>query len=282
MDQKQLEQKIIQEQPFKEEGITVVKADSLKGKYAVSGETFKVADSKGNLFKLRICNSPEQADRIETGVKRLPHLFPPFIGRSENDLLFEWVKGIAMSLFHQETGEIPIDMCYQIGKMVGETHALNLMKGESPDVNFLRRLKKIKKAKKLSVQKIEQVERRYRELRDKLRPDVVAEIYDIHSENFIITKPNDSTHEHILYVDEDGFSYRIKGSGLARLLMRSKYFKTQEHEMAFWKGYNEYHDSDYFDADYEVMVKLVRCIEKISKSDHPREYYFHTLESCLT
>jgi hypothetical protein len=88
---------------------------------------------------------------------------------------------------------------------------------------------------------------------------VVLEFNDVHQSNFI--KDKDGT---IYYVDEEGFSYRIKGLGFAKPMLTSKWMKTQQERDAFWKGYNEHHSSDYFDADYQKFIYFVQLVRTIA------------------
>ena len=255
-------QKILNDKPFSS-FLRIKEIKSLAGHGAISGESFLVIDVKGNKYKLRLCSTTRQAKRIERNVKILPHAFPKFFGREDNYVLFEWVDG---ELFYDVLSKpIPDEVYYQVGKLVGEAHELNdIDTSKSADLFFESMIKNIREGKQVDESLIDKIVKKYKELKDKLKIDIVLEINDIHPRNFIIKNRSNPNKTKIYFVDEDGFGHKIKGLGLAKPFFIEELIKTKKQKDSFWKGYNEHHSSDYFDKDYQKFVTFVQIVRSMA------------------
>lgn len=85
----------------------------------------------------------------------------------------------------------------------------------------------------------------------------MLDLHDIHPKNFMIDKKN-----RIYLVDEGALLHRIKGLGIAKAFL--KWVVSPEKRQAFWQGYNSKHSSDYFDADYEMLINIIECVRAIA------------------
>lgn len=99
------EEQILRDKPFNKI-LTISNLESLKGRAAISGDTYKVTDIKGNFFKLRKCKDVSLAKELERNVNLLKSAFPRFYGREKEYLLFDWINGPAI------TKEFTENMCY--------------------------------------------------------------------------------------------------------------------------------------------------------------------------
>lgn len=246
------EKEILRQQPFRRI-IKIIDVKSLKGRGAISGKSFMVISSTRKKYKLRYCGDLRKAKEIERNVKLLPKAFPKFYGREGRYLLFNWIEGEHL------TTETPLEICYKIGKLVGEAHALKDMEKKDEDSFFYNRLKIIKKTKIFDTKTLAKIELTYKKFKEKLKLDITLEFNDIHPGNMIMTKK-----EEVYYIDEEGFGHKIKGLGFAKPFLTDKWMKKKEQKEAFWKGYNEHHSSDYFDKDYEKFILFLQLIRTIA------------------
>jgi hypothetical protein len=244
---------ILLQQPFRNIIGKIIKTESLEGPGAISGDTFKLTSSSGKLYKIRYCKTQKIARTIEKNVKSFSHAFPRFYGREGRYLLFGWFNGRNL------TKEPSLNECYQIGKLLGEAHALNdIDKNKKADDFFNNRLELVKKNKVFDEKIYARIVLMYKRLKEKLKIDIVLEFHDVHPRNLMIDK-----NETVLYVDEEGFTHKVKGLGLAKPLFINEIIKSSEQKESFWKGYHEHHNSDYFDKDYQVMVLFLQLIRSI-------------------
>ena len=248
---------ILAKKPFAHK-LHIKEVHSLKGRGAVSGESFKLIDTHNNAYKLRMCGSEHQAKKIEQNVKRLPHAFPKFYGREGTYLLFDWVKG---ELWYDVLTEpLPLQLYYQLGKLVGEAHALEDVDKEKTAEVYVTDTLKILEEQGFEKKLLSQAKKKLAHMQKKLRIDVVLDINDIHPRNFMITHRAHPEKARVFFVDEDGFGHKIKGLGLAKPFFIEGMINTREQQDAFWKGYHEHHSSDYFDKEYQAYVTLVQLI----------------------
>ena len=261
MNQDEIINQILHIKPFSQ-FLKIKEIKSLKGHGAISGESFLVVDESNNQFKLRVCSTEEQAKRIENNVKLLPHAFPKFYGREGLYVLFEWVEGEL--LYNILSKPISAEICYQIGKLVGEAHQLNdINHSKSADKFFYSLTKTLDENAGFDKVLLEKIIQKYKKLRDKITVDVVLEINDIHPRNFVIQNSSNPENIKIYFVDEDGFGHKIKGLGMAKPLFIEGLIKTKEQTEAFWKGYTEHHSKDYFDKDYQEFVTIVQLVRSM-------------------
>ncbi|MBU1029698.1 MAG: hypothetical protein ABIC91_06950 [Nanoarchaeota archaeon] len=250
---KHLESEITRQQPFRNI-MTIVKIESLEGRGAISGEAFEVLASSGKKYKLRCCKTLKQAKLTERNVTLIPNLFPRFYGREGRYLLFDWINGEFLGK------ELSLDVCYKLGKMAGEAHALSeINKKKTPFDLFNTIITNLRTHKIFNNQILGQIEKTYFAMIEKLKPDIVLEFHDFHRGNILADK-----HGKLYFIDEEGFGYKVKGLGLAKPFFRSKWIKTSAQKRAFWKGYCEHHSNDYFDNDYKKFVHFLQLIRTIS------------------
>lgn len=248
-----LEEEILRQQPFRD-FIIIKKVISLKAEGAISGETFKVISSEKKAYKLRYCTSSFKARTIERNVKLFPKAFARFYGREGRYLLFDWIEGNTIS------NKVPPEDCYQIGKLVGEAHALEeLDTSQKVDFLFEERFKEISKSGIFSKETLAKIELKYKELKKDLKLDIVLEFNDIHHGNLMKDKNG-----RIYFVDEEGFGHKIKGLGLAKPLITKGWMKYKDQQDAFCRGYNEHHSSDYFDLNYQRFVAFLQNVRTIA------------------
>lgn len=243
-------EEILEIQPFKSKIGKIDSVISLKNTWAISGNSFKIT-ANGRSYKLRCCKSEKDAEDIKDNVSKLPKYFPRFIGREGQFILFDWVEG---NILENHT----IEDCYFIGKMMGEAHALGMiMESKDPNGFFTSRIDALKEV--FSEKEIILIKEKYSSFAEKLKLDIVLEFSDIHQRNFVKTNSGD-----IFYVDEEGFSYKIKGLGISKPLFTQPWIKTQEEKDSFWKGYNEHYSSDYFDKDYQRFICFLQLLRTIA------------------
>jgi hypothetical protein len=244
---------------------------SLEGIGATSGEAFQVLDSEGRRFKLRSCASVARATRIERNVKHMARGLPQFMGRDRNYLLFEWVEG--QSLHELRSTSIPIPVFRELGRLAGAAHALDeVAKWATADRYFKSLIRTLKKTKRVPRDFLRRLKRHHKLLRGSREIPVVLEIGDFHPRNFMFDAVDDPEAVRGWFVDEAGFTYRIKGLGLAKPLFTEKLIKTPEQLDAFWQGYGEFHSNAYFDADYQAYVAFVQRVRTLaSKAKRGRE-----------
>ena len=249
------EEEILRQQPFRTIFNSILKIERvelLSSETSFSGETFKVTSQTGRNYKLRYCKGLLKARKIERNVKLFPNAFPRFYGREGRYLLFDWIEGHTLSL------EVSAKDCYRIGKLMGEIHAREETDTTQNADHFFRRILKNISFPEIFEQNIlAKIQLKYRELKKKMKIDIVLEFDDIHQNNFISDKMR------IYFIDEEGIDYQIKGLGLAKPFLIKKWVKSKEQQEAFWKGYHEHHSSDYFDLDYQLFLTFVQCLRKI-------------------
>lgn len=267
------EQEILRQQPF-HQLIKIIKAEHLEGRGAISGETYKLTATNGRNYKLRYCNKLRLAHEIDRNVRKLPRTFPPYYGREGRFLLFDWINGEHL------TKPLSLNECYQIGKIMGETHELKeIDEDRSVEKAFEKMMREIEEAKIFDQHELQQINTHYHHLRAKLQIDITLDLHDVHIGNLMKDKNG-----RVYFIDEEGFSHRMKGLGLAKPLLINKIIGTKEQQQAFWKGYEEHHSKDYFDKDYQTFVhvhQLIRSIRTRIKTQHKLEESVEQLKELL-
>jgi hypothetical protein len=133
-------------------------------------------------------------------------------------------------------------------------------------------IRTLKKTKRVPRDFLRRLKRHHKLLRGSREIPVVLEIGDFHPRNFMFDAVDDPEAVRGWFVDEAGFTYRIKGLGLAKPLFTEKLIKTPEQLDAFWQGYGEFHSNAYFDADYQAYVAFVQRVRTLaSKAKRGRE-----------
>ncbi|MBS3166464.1 hypothetical protein J4444_05055 [Candidatus Woesearchaeota archaeon] len=265
------EEEILRQQPFRNIMGRIIDAISLQKKGAISGETFKVISKTGKSYKLRYCTGLLKARKIERNVKLFPKAFPLFYGREGRYLLFDWIEGKSLGK------EVSLDSCYQIGKLAGEIHAKEeLDSTQDIDQFFNRILANISKSEIFDKETLAKIELKYKKMKKGLKIDLVLELDDLHPGNMILDDKGK-----VYYVDEEGFTHRIKGLGLAKPFLTREWMKSKEQQEAFWKGYHEHHSSDYFDLDYQRFVAFLQYLRAISTRIKTGEDYLQEKEIIL-
>jgi hypothetical protein len=243
---------IKRKRPFKEL-IIISNIKPLLAKSARSGESFQIVSEKGKMYKLRYCFTLKAARNIEKNVNLFPKAFPKLYLREGKFLLFEWVDGKELA-----EGVTEIDS-YKIGKLLGELHELNIKTSSREAYKELKqRFAILEKAKVFDPDTFEQIKDKYKQLRKKLKVDFLLEIYDAGPKNFVISKKGK-----VYFIDQGGMGHHIKGMGFSALLDKT-FSKDQRLIASFWKGYNEHHSRDYFDRDYQRLVRILTYIFLIS------------------
>jgi hypothetical protein len=266
MNEKEKIEYIFESQPFTNI-LSIVKVKSLIGEGAISGDSFQVTSNNDRKFKLRLCSSIKQAKRIEKNVNLLPDSFPKFYGRRGKFVLFEWINGKSI---YDLGKSIPPNLSYLMGKLIGEAHSLNKISNKNPDTFILGLVERIKKYEALNKTYLKKIMKCYDLLRKKVKLQRVLEFHDLNPRNFMYKGRKDSKNCKLYFVDEDGIGYKIKGIGLAKPLLIEKIIKTEAQKKAFWKGYGEFSQSNYFNHDYQnflILVQLVRSIAAQSNNE---------------
>ena len=243
----QTQEEIIRRRPFGNI-LKLASIESLKSEYSRSGESFRVKSINGKTYKLRYFNDPRRAKEVEKNIKRLSG-FPKCYGREGRYLLLDWID--------KRLKRINLDILYQIGKMIGAAHKLNIKNKEIKlDDIYHENVKEIKKHNILGKETINKINNIFETSKKKSRIDILLEYRDTHIDNFAIDKRGK-----VYFIDEDGIDYRVKGSGFRKVLRELVNSKKQEG--AFWKGYNEKYNNNYFDANYKHFVYLLEVLKDI-------------------
>lgn len=258
-------EEILRQQPF-HHILRIVKAESLEGTAASSGETFKIWGNNGKVYKLRYADGLLNAREMERNVKAFPQMFPKFYGREGRYLLFDWVEGRTLSL-----GDTDPQIYRKLGEFCADVHNANLIKSGSANRFFFLQLNAIPETILTKDQRVKVIQK-YESLIEKIDYDLIIDLQDMHARNFIIDKKN-----RIYLVDEDALVHRIKGAGIAKAFLR--WIATPEKRQAFWQGYTSKHSNDYFDKEYEMLVNIVEYVRGISSGVARNDKY--TIESYL-
>lgn len=242
---------IIRKRPFNLDIRTVAPISSHN---AMSGESFKVTAKNGNQYKLRYCENIKNAEEIEKNVRLLPHAFPKLYGRDGHFLLSEWIKG------KEPPRSMAPRLCYQLGKLIGESHALNKVDHSFDlDKYMSKHIPVLEKSGIFTKKQLRHIMEAYRELKKRVNYQVVLELTDIHTGNLLVTSKGK-----LLFVDEDGFHDSLKGKAFVKPVLRYGWMKQKKQRDAFWKGYRENYDDSFFTKDYEKFVSLVYAFKIIS------------------
>lgn len=248
-------EEILKKNPFRNI-LKMSSIESLKSESSWSGESFKVKSTDGGIYKLRCFDDLRKAKEVERNIKRLSG-FPKCYGREGRYLLLDWID--------KKLKKITPNVLYQIGKIMGEVHRLNINdKGKTLDNIYNENIKKIKKCHLLDKEIISKIKNIFERFKEKTRVDILLEYRDTHIDNFAIDKEGK-----VYFVDEDGIDYRVKGSGFRKIL--KELIKNKKQESAFWKGYNKEYDSDYFDINYKYFVYLLEVLRDIESKYKKRE-----------
>lgn len=220
---------------------------------AMSGQSFHVS-ALGKQYKLRYCENVRAAKEMERNIRLLPHAFPHFYGRERNLLLSAWIKG------KEPSKKMSTRLCYQLGKIMGEAHAMNKIEPDLDlDTYLPKKVKIIEKAKIMTKQQLSQVMDVYRQLKKKVPYQTVIEFQDVHTGNLLV-----SSKGKLFFVDEDGFNDSIRGSGFAKPLFRFGWLKKDTQRKAFWKGYREQYDPAFFTQEYEDFLSIPYALKTIA------------------
>lgn len=239
-------------QPFKDL-IKIIDIEPLLAKSARSGESFKITSEEGKTYKLRYCFTIKAAKKIEKNVNLFPKAFPKLYVREGKFLLFEWIDGKELAEGVTENDS------YKIGKLLGELHELNIKVSSGEAYKELQqRFVIVENAKIFDAETFSKIKKTCEELKRKLKVDFLLEIYDTGPKNFVISKKGK-----VYFIDQGGMGHHIKGLGFSALLDKT-FSKDKRLIASFWKGYNEHHSGDYFDRDYQRLVRLLTYIFLIS------------------
>ena len=257
------EEDILRAQPFRAIIGKILKVEPLAG---LSAQAFRITSSSGRKYKLRYCSNLRQAWKIERNVKKFPKAFPKFYVREGRFLLFEWVEGEIIGK------NISVEEAYRIGKMVGEAHALEeIEEGKDIDVIFEENFRLIKRLNIFDEEVLTRFKLKYKNLKEKLKIDVVLEFGDVHGANFMRNSKG-----RIYFIDEEGFSHRLKGEGMTKAFIIQTWLGNAETREAFMKGYREHHSDDYFDLDYQRLLAFLGMLKSIQvKHRTGRDYSEH-------
>ena len=256
-----MDEQEMRERLSKDFGVEAEAIESLKGRGAISGESFKVTAADGKRYKLRVS---KRAGEIAHNARRFRHWFPACHGHHGRLVLFDWEDA---PTWREARLAPPVaeSLCYQLGKMVGEVHALEeTVEGKSVERTFKGYLEDIRKAGRLPEYLIRGVERRYEAYEGRLEADIVLELNDIHPRNMVIRHHKDPKRAKVVFVDEDGLGHKVKGLGLAKPLLVEGFIGTDRQKRAFWKGYREHHSNDYFDHEYQEFIRFVQIVRTLA------------------
>lgn len=220
---------------------------------AMSGQSFHVI-AGGKHYKMRYCENIGSAKEMERNIRLLPEAFPHFYGREGNILLSAWVKG------KEPSKNLPVKLCYQLGKMMGKAHALNSVRPNTDlESYFIKKVKIIENAGILTKMQLKKAMNVFRKLEKEINYQRVIEFQDVHVNNLLVT-PNGK----LLFVDEDGFNNSIRGSGFAKPIMRFGWLRTKKQKESFWKGYNEHYNKNFFTQAYDDFISIAYALKTIA------------------
>lgn len=244
--------KILEDRPFA--GKIAIKdivqvGDSPEG-HALSGTAFWITAEDGSRYKLRACSTEKRAIQIEATIKELPHIFPVLYGRDRNYLLFE-----ALSGYRNVTKKELAENARKIGRMSAEIHQVQAISEHDPDKYFFSRLDWLRDNGHIDDGFYNEIVRAYQKSLAKITRRLGLDLNDIHEGNIMINKEGN-----ILFVDEDGFAFRIKGLGLAKLLKKLNH----EGELKeFLAGYTEVANGEFLTPEYIYHLEIVETIRAI-------------------
>ena len=169
-------------------------------------------------------------------------------------MLFDWINGTDLL-----TREISSSEAYQIGKLLGEIHEGSEKVSDRKLRAFYQIcFEKIREEKIFDNELINKIEALFLDLMRRLDIDIVLDIQDTHAKNFVVDKHS----KKVFYVDEEGLTHGVKGTGINAFLQHFLKNDSAKKE-AFWKGYNEHHSNDYFDGDYRKLTIILQNIRMI-------------------
>ena len=168
-----LEESILINQPFQHVLGRIKKVESLAGRAAISGRTFRVLDANNKPYKLHYAASLRKAVEIEQNVTKVPTVFPQFYGREGRFLLFKWIKGRTLT-----KTESPL-VYEKLGRLCADVHNANVVKGGSFQQSFYRWLERMPLTIFDAAQK-QVIAEHFERLRERVRVSIVFEIRDMH------------------------------------------------------------------------------------------------------
>lgn len=230
----------------------------IDGRLLFYGVSFRIKDSIGKLYKLRVYASVEAAVRQEGVVLLVPHVLPAFLGRDRNYLLFEFLEGRLLA-----DNEKP-DTFFQIGKICGEVNNLRDTdnNGRELEKRYYQKIDCFFKKNIVSYGDHQKIISTYREFMRDIKYEVVLGFNDIQKCNFMISSDNK-----LYFIDEDAVEYNIKGYGFDNVIERF-YYSCQnlvefqeEYTEAFFSGYNSVNCANFLSKNYKQFSLFLYLID---------------------
>ena len=255
--------KIKKDKPFSDL-INITHIEPLHTHYGNIGcaTSFKIQDSQGKFYKLRVEPKSSTAEEREQFIKAVSHFLPLCYGRDREYLLFEFLQGRELVTENES-----LDLFFKIGTMYGEINKLKYdgSKEEMED-KMCRKIKFIFHKKIISAQDYKIVSAIYDELRRTIEYDIVLEVADFSRSNFMIVSPNK-----VYLVDDGALKYKMKGYGLIPQRLPGT---NKEQREALFNGYKSVNSLDFFKKDYKKLLTLLYSIDKIQfRSIAQRDYH---------
>lgn len=227
-----------------------------------SMNAFKIKDSHGKFYKLRVESTSDIAERRERIIKAVSYFLPLFYGRDRKYLLFEFLQGRELVTENES-----LDIFFKIGTMYGEINKLKYdgSKEEMED-KMCRKIKFIFEKKIISVEDYTIVSTIYDELRRTIEYDIVLDVVDFSRSNFMIVSSNK-----VYLVDDNAIRYTIKGYGLIPQRLPCV---NEEQRKALLDGYKSVNSIDFLQKDYQKLLTFKYCLDKIHfRSIAQRDYH---------
>ena len=246
-------QQIKEKNPFSDVIGNITDIKSIHDDTATTGNVFKVTNETGECFKITVYNNIEKAKRVESNIRPALDLLPSFLGRKDNFLCFNWIKGEQLKYFSN------IRHCFLLGGLYGKIHSLNKCKDKSPKIKLNSYFDKLVKTDVFDKDFLSRVKEDFESFYHVLEDRYVLEINDANPANFL------AVDDDLVVVDEECVNYNIRGRGLYGALKTM----SAEGKEKFWEGYIQHSDASLFTQDYleflDLLSLVISCQHRIHK-----------------
>ena len=251
-------QHILDDKPFADT-IVIKDIQKLQEEHAHSGNAYWVIAADGKRYKLRACNNVDLAMRIERTIARVQHIFPKLYGRDRQYLLMEALEG-----YRRLTEEDLLKNLHAIGRIYGEVHQLQDAGNHDHRTFYHARLFYLKTEGLIDDELYQKLREKFEHTIANIEYRISMDYNDLHAGNMMQGPKGD-----ILFVDEEGLAYRVKGLGLAKLL---KTLKHDDQYKEFMKGYTEVTDGAYLTPEYLEHIRLVEIVQALANKRLKKTY----------
>lgn len=229
------------------------KIKSMSGETGVgsTGEAH-LAILEGKKYLLRICSDNKTSRKYLAYYHKFKKygFLPKLLEINGKYMLFEFIEGKMCD--EEETSKT----IYKVGRICAIINKFPAEKDYKIKKNFLEKLKEIKTKKIISKELAEKVKKEYNLLKKRVDLKYSLDAGDVTCDNFMV-----DTNGKVYFVDIEAIKSNIKGMGIAKAF--STWFKKEDEQKKFRKGYNSINSIKFYDKNYAKLVTLIFFINRI-------------------